>query len=191
MTYCFYAKQEDRWHFLTKWVPEASKKETHSGMDSCWVQTCDLWSLGGSSNWPTFCDLTWKYSYWNKLFSLLTIKFNILILSVQYLSRLWPLCGHNSPGSLQSILVNWCSLVLVSNRSSIASPRGGYVLPGSGTYLWYIPGISWVAYSLSCYFSSRCQGGWYPPAARGPVIMTTPVARVGQHKASFVVPLDL
>lgn len=58
------------------------------------------------------------------------------------------------------------SLTLVSNRSIIALPGWDHLLLGSGSYPWYIPGASWIAYSSPCYFSRRCHLSWLHPTSR-------------------------
>ena len=62
------------------------------------------------------------------------------------------------------------SFALVSNRSSIAFPLVGLYF----TWLKNLP--SWIAYNSLCYFSSRCQGGFSPPAGWVPPVMTSSVA---------------
>lgn len=110
-----------------------------------------------------------------------------------FLKFLWCLL-HSLSSELQELenihkenVELWVSLLLLNYTT--ASPLI-VLLPGLGIYSSCIPGVFWNAYSsLSC-LSSRCWGGWSPPAGQDPVagarrVWKTPDCRRLQTLVSY------
>jgi len=146
-----------------------------------------LCSLGSRTESQTVL-LTNSLKSWNLAFlrlSFLIFLFACLIsLKILNSTFVWSLQPRHPPILISSV----SSCALVNNGSSAASTQWGCLLLASGSYPWYIPGASWMAYSSSCYFSIRCPGGWSPPVGWEPIIAMCPVA--GGKKLHQQVPLD-
>lgn len=67
----------------------------------------------------------------------------------------------------------------------------GFLSPLLGSYPQCIPVVSWIACSLLCCFSSRCQGGWSHLARSGPSSMMLPVSCSWKNSSSSISPLLL